>query len=183
MLGIILGTLAVGLLCLLLFWFAAFGPHRQPETYAEGVARQKAEHERLEEFQEWLDWIIWHLWRPSSEDVLEAFREEGLEVGAAYPLQETPQPFPGPGPIPKTYEEATRFEIPSLGRDQWAGKGGRVFIFDSEKDLKVVADYYRGLGVIGKSHLYSDGLVLVQINGELPEGKARQYREALKKSV
>jgi hypothetical protein len=181
MLGIILGTLVAGLLSLLLFWVALFGPQHRPDTPNEVKARAKAERERDEAVMEWIAGIQWAFWSPTSEDVVEAFREEGLEVGATYPLEESPPPFLGPGPIPKTYTEATRFEIPSLGRGEWGGgKGGRIFVFNSEKDLEVVSDYYGAFSRFGWSHLYRNGLVLVQINGELPKEKAKRYGEALK---
>ena len=67
---------------------------------------------------------------PSSEEVVLAFKEEGLEVGAFYP-------FTSPGLVPQTYTEATRFEIPSLGPDE----GGRVFVFENREDLAIVREY------------------------------------------
>jgi hypothetical protein len=53
--------------------------------------------------------------------------------------------------------------------------GGRVFAFDRQEDLQVMHDRYRQVenmplfGAALHSHLYTDGLVLVQINGELPK--------------
>jgi hypothetical protein len=120
---------------------------------------------------------------PSSEEVVLAFEEEGLEVGDYYPVEE--EMGWGKSPVPNTFEEATRFEIPSLGRDA----GGRVFVFENRENLKVVHDYYKELedmpifGPALHSHLYEDGLVLLQINGELPKQKADQYGEVLENVV
>lgn len=127
---------------------------------------------------------IFRYWgTPSSESIVEAFRDEGLPVGSSYPLEED-----GgweTSPVPKTYEEGTRFLIPSLGYDA----GGRVFVFENEEDLEVVASYYRNIEnmpIFGEglhSHLYSDGLVLLQINGDLPEWEAGRYGEVLEREV
>ena len=48
---------------------------------------------------------------PSSEEVVEAFEEEGLEVGTYYDVDDEEE---GQSPIPQTYVEGTRFTIPSL---------------------------------------------------------------------
>ena len=48
----------------------------------------------------------------TSEDVVQAFRDEGLEVGESYDVAEEE----GPSPVPRTYKEGTRFTIPSLER-------------------------------------------------------------------
>jgi hypothetical protein len=116
---------------------------------------------------------FWH--SPSSEEVVLAFKEQGLEVGAFYP-------FTSPGLVPQTYTEATRFEIPSLGPDE----GGRVFVFESREDLAIVREYYTGLGEASPlfySHVYEDGRVLVQISGELPKMEADRYGEVLEREV
>jgi hypothetical protein len=120
---------------------------------------------------------------PSSEDVVLAFQDEGLEVGDFYPVEQEPEW--NRSPVPKTYEEGTRFEIPSLGRDS----GGRVFVFKEHKDLEVMRDYYvqiEEMPVFGPSlhsHLYTDGLVLLQINGALPKTQADRYGKVLQEKV
>jgi competence protein ComEC len=112
-----------------------------------------------------------------------AFEEEGLGVGNHYPVEQ--DPGWEESPVPNTFEEGTRFEIPSLGRDA----GGRVFVFESRENLAVIRDYYReieNLPVFGPalhSHLYEDGLVLVHINGELPKREADRYGEMLDETV
>lgn len=115
---------------------------------------------------------------PSSEEVVEAFREAGLEVGGTYSAEEGEERYRRemgfPSPVPKTYKEGTRFLIPPLGPDS----GGRVFTFESEEDLEAVRNYYEGLGRASgwlHSWVYVEGKVLVQINGDLPEERARQY--------
>lgn len=109
---------------------------------------------------------------PTSEEVVLAFEEQGLEVGETYEI-----PLEGYGPVPPGYEEATRFEIPSLGRDS----GGRVFT-GPEDQLERVADYYRDFGApqstLGSWVFTSEGVV-VQINGDLSRGQARHYREVV----
>jgi hypothetical protein len=62
--------------------------------------------------------VSWLSRGPSSEEVVEAFREDGLEVGEVYPIEKQEGPSPGVrSRLPGTYEEGTRFEIPSLGED------------------------------------------------------------------
>lgn len=120
---------------------------------------------------------------PSSEEVVVAFEDEGLEVGDFYPVEED-KDFEK-SPTPNTFEEGTRFEIPSLGKDS----GGRVFVFEDRENLQVLRDYYRELenmpvfGPSLHSHLYDDGLVLLQINGELPKSEADRYGEVLEEEV
>jgi len=114
------------------------------------------------------------LGEPSAEDVVRAFSREGLEVGVFYPVEEE-----GPSPVPITYEEGTRFTTPSLGEDA----GGRVFTFESEEDLQPVRDYYEELGKeVGmfNSHVYVEGNVLLQINGQLPKDQAEEYEAVLR---
>jgi hypothetical protein len=131
----------------------------------------------------WIRDTLWYWDAPSSEEVVLAYQEEGLEVGSFYPIEADPG-F-STSAVPKVYEEGTRFEIPSLGPDQ----GGRVFVFKSQRDLQVMADYYTNLArmpVFGPhlhSHLYSEGPVLVQINGELPSSQADLYRQVLEQEV
>jgi hypothetical protein len=120
---------------------------------------------------------------PSSEDIVLAFEEEGLEVGEFYPVEQ--EPDWNESIVPKTYEEGTRFEIPSMGTNE----GGRVFVFESREDLEVMREYYRAVeempmfGPALHSHLYEDGLVLLQINGELPKTEADRYGEVMEGEV
>jgi len=120
---------------------------------------------------------------PSSEDIVLAFEEQGLEVGDYYPVEQ--ELDWNKSVVPKTYEEGTRFEIPSLGKDS----GGRVFVFEDQEDLEVMRDYYESVeempifGPSLHSHLYTDGLVLLQINGQLPKTQADRYGEVLQDEV
>ncbi len=114
--------------------------------------------------------------RSSSTEVVQAFREAGLEVGESYPVEQ--EPGWEELPVPKTYEEATRFEILSIGEDS----GGRIFVFESERDLAAVRDYYAGLIKPIRPHLYVEGDVLVEINHRLPEAEAAKYGAVLKVS-
>jgi uncharacterized protein len=114
---------------------------------------------------------------PSSAEVIQAFRDAGLEIGRSYPVEQ--EPDWDQRPVPNTYEEASRFEIPSVGEDA----GGRVFVFESEEDLIAVRDYYDGLPRSILPYVYAKGKVLLQINRNLPEAEAERYNAVLNRTV
>jgi uncharacterized protein len=114
---------------------------------------------------------------PGSAEVVQAFRDAGLEVGESYPVEQ--EPGWEERPVPGTYGEATRFVIPSLGADA----GGRVFVFGSEADLRAVRGFYEDLASSERPYVYDEGLVLVQISDQLPKGEAESYGATLKQTV
>ena len=114
---------------------------------------------------------------PDSTVVVQAFRDAGLEVGESYPVEQ--EPGWDELPVPRTYEEATRFLIPSLEADA----GGRVFVFGSETDLVAVRDFYEGLARSTRPYVYDEGLVLVQLSNQLPEDEAERYNAVLRETV
>ncbi len=114
---------------------------------------------------------------PDSTGVVQAFRDAGLEVGESYPVEQ--EPGWEERPVPRTYEEATRFLVPSLSGDA----GGRVFVFESEADLRAVRDFYEGLASSVRPYVYVEGLVLVQISNEVPKGEAERYSTVLREIV
>lgn len=82
------------------------------------------------------------------------------------------------GLAPMTAVEGMRFLIPSLCPDC----GGRVLSFASSEDLEVTKAYYAELGrasAIFFSWVFVKDNILVQINGDLPEEKAKQYEAVL----
>lgn len=103
--------------------------------------------------------------------VLTAFQDADLEVGATNAMTKDDY-----GLAPLVAEDATRFLIPSLGDDS----GGRVFTFSNVADLRKMENYYVKLGkesaaFFSWTFANVDRLVLVQINGDLPEAKAGGY--------
>ncbi len=118
----------------------------------------------------------------SSAHIVQAFREAGLEVGESYPVEE--EPGWEQKPVPKTYEEATRFEIPSLGEDtDGSTRGGRVFVFESEEDLAAVRDYYEELDSSIGPYVYTQENVLVQIANQLPQAEAERYGAVVREAA
>jgi hypothetical protein len=121
------------------------------------------------------------LFIPSSEEVVEAFRGAGLEVDKSYPVRR--EPGWEESSVADSFVDGTRFEIPSLGRDA----GGRVFVCGSRDELEMMRDYYLDIeasfGPSSHSHLYDEGLVLLQINGQLPKAQADRYRSVLEEAV
>lgn len=103
--------------------------------------------------------------------VLSEFRNADLEVGTTTAMTKDDY-----GLAPLVADKATRFLIPSLGADS----GGRVFTFTNVDDLRKTESYYVKLGkataaFFSWTFANTDRLVLVQINGDLPEPKARRY--------
>jgi uncharacterized protein len=111
------------------------------------------------------------------DEVIQAFQNAGLDVGETYPVEE--DPGWDENLLPKTYAQAVRFRIPSLGGDV----GGRVFVFDSEGDLAAVRNFYERLSPSVRPHLYVKGQVLLQIANELPKAEADRYGAVLKEVV
>jgi hypothetical protein len=120
---------------------------------------------------------------PSSKDIVQAFEDQGLPVGDSYPVGQVEGWEKSL--VPKTYEEGTHFDIPGQGE----GHGAQVFIYESQDDLKVMRDYYKEIeemptiGPSLHSHLYQDGLVLLQVNGTVPKPQADRYGDVLEEEV
>jgi hypothetical protein len=74
--------------------------------------------------------------------------------------------------------EAVRFRIPSEGEKE----AGMILAFRSSADLEGAERYYLGLNKslpMFSSWVFVQDNILLQINGSVPEGKARQYQLAL----
>jgi hypothetical protein len=108
---------------------------------------------------------------PTAEEVIQALRDEGLEVGETRQVdREGDRSF-----VPKTYKEQVSFTVPSQGERV----GGRVFTFESPEDLEQVREHYEGFGELFSSYVYVKNKVLVQISGSMPEEQAERYGEVL----
>lgn len=107
---------------------------------------------------------------PSAEEVVQAFRDEGLESGEAQRIdRDADRSF-----VPKTYEEQVSFSMSSAGEH-----AGRVFTFESGEDLEQVREHYEEFGDLFPSYVYVEGNVLVHIPGSVPEERAERYGEVL----
>jgi hypothetical protein len=111
---------------------------------------------------------------PTAEEVIQAFRDEGLEVGEVQSISRSEDR----SLIPKTYEEQVSFTIPSSGERV----KGRVFTFPSRETLDPVREYYEEFGSMFSSYVYVEGNVLVQIAGDVPEDQAERYGEVLRQT-
>lgn len=113
-------------------------------------------------------WVKWE-----SPRAIARFQEAGLEAEGTTVMQ--PADY---GPSPLVPREGTRFLIPSLCVDC----GGRVMSFDERDELVAMRAYYEELGAAdarGRSWLFTQDNLLLQINGDLPEARARLYEAAL----
>lgn len=109
----------------------------------------------------------------TNAQVIEAFRAAGLEIGEVSPMTEADY-----GLNPSRAEAAARFTIPSLCPDC----GGRVFDYADAAQLEIGRGYFVTLGENNKlyfSWTFVRDNILVQINGTLPESRAREYEKAL----
>ena len=103
--------------------------------------------------------------------MIEAFRDEGLEVGEVRVVKRSEDR----SLVPKTYEEQMSFTISSSGERS----GGRVFTFPSREAPGSCKRILRGVRGAFASYGYVEGNVLVQINGDVPEDQADRYGEIL----
>jgi hypothetical protein len=111
--------------------------------------------------------------RWTSNDVVEIFKSASLEVAGTRPMTKDDY-----GMAPMRAIEGTHFVIPSL----CSNCGGRILSFSSQEDLEATKTYYEDLGknnALFFSWVFVKDNILIQINGDLPEGKARQYESAL----
>lgn len=109
--------------------------------------------------------------RWTAEQVADALIAAGLEF-------ENPEEMEEFGILPVRPPQAIHFYIPSLCADC----GGRLFAFTSETDLLIAKQYYEALGEQGTvffSWVFVRDNILLQINGDLPEVKAEQYKAVL----
>lgn len=105
---------------------------------------------------------------PTVDQALQAFRDAGLECENAQPIDPNDDT-----PIPKTFVEAKRCIVPSVGDDH----GLRVFAFRNTADLKMVQDYYEGFsGALG-SYVYVRDNLLFQTSVSMPRELADRYQE------
>jgi hypothetical protein len=108
----------------------------------------------------------------TSGDVLAAFKAAGLEETHITSMTRTDYA------LTPYVCDGTQFLISSLGTDT----GGKIFICDKAADLDKLNQYYTALNQTSdllRSWVFIKGSVLVQINGSLPEAKARQYQAAI----
>src|SRR5215208_660047 len=124
----------------------------------------------------------------SPYEVIQAFENAGLEVGEIDPVEQ--EPGWDENRVPKTYAQAARFTIPSLGVPEEGvvsgprDRGGRVFVFDSQRDLDAVRGYYEALGPSALPHVYvKDPVLLLQITNDLPKAEADRYGAVLQEAA
>lgn len=106
----------------------------------------------------------------TAEDFIQQFVDDGLEVGE---VSDLPNKEYG-----ETRLEGKRILIPSLGEDS----GGRLFIFKDEEGIDKAKGYYDELGTTSPllySHTYQNGLVLLQMNGDMEDAVFKQYTKAI----
>jgi hypothetical protein len=107
------------------------------------------------------------------DDVVQTFKKASLEISGEHPM--TKEDY---GIAPMRAVEGIHFFIPSLCSDC----GGRILSFSNQSDLDITKTYYDELAKSSAmlfSWEFEKDNILVQINGDLPEEKARKYETAL----
>ncbi|UED70696.1 hypothetical protein [Brevibacillus sp. HD3.3A] len=110
-------------------------------------------------------------WTP--DQVINSFKTSSLEAENVKDMEKSDY-----GMAPMTAKSGKRFYIPSLGENA----GGRVLTFESQDDLEKMKQFYVEAGkqsAMFFSWVFVKDNVLVQINGDLPEDKAKLYEAAL----
>lgn len=108
----------------------------------------------------------------TKQQVITAWKRAGLEVGKTFPMNR--QSY-GMAPLVGT---GMRFLIPSLGE----GAGGRVFDVATAKDRQALAGYFNEISKSSAalySHVFIHKNIVVQINGDLSDARAAQYKKVL----
>lgn len=108
----------------------------------------------------------------SGEDVIEAFKDAGLDVGVSRKMREIDYGF---APV---VCEGTLFYITSLG----VINGGHIYICETPEDMEKLVTYYTDLSKKSSAlhtWVYTKDNIVLQLNGELPEDKAKQFEAAL----
>lgn len=109
----------------------------------------------------------------TTQNVIDIFKASGLEAENSYPMTKDDY-----GAAPMRAIEAIRFFIPSMCSDC----GGRILSFSNQEDLEITKTYYDELGKSSAwffSWIFIKDNILIQINGDLPEDKAKAYEMAL----
>ena len=110
----------------------------------------------------------------TTNDIIEQFKSDGLEIGEVSDLDNKE--------YGNTRKEGKRILVPSLGEDT----GGRLFIFKDEDGLKKAKKYYDDLGnasPIFYSHTYQNGLILLQMNGDMSDEDFEKFKASINKLV
>jgi hypothetical protein len=106
---------------------------------------------------------------PTESEIVQDLRDTRLEVGESYPVEE--DTGWNESRVPKTHEERTSFEIPSLGE----GARRRVLVYESPEALDTVIEYYERYFRPLASQVFVEDEVLVQIDSDLPQDEANGY--------
>lgn len=106
---------------------------------------------------------------PTESEIVQDLRDTRLEVGESYPVEE--DTGWNESRVPKTHEERTSFEIPSLGE----GARRRVLVYESPEALDTVIEYYERYFRPLASQVFVEDEVLVQIDSDLPQYEANGY--------
>lgn len=110
---------------------------------------------------------------PTESEIVQDFRDARLEVGESYPAEE--DTGWNESRVPKTHQEGTSFEIPSLGE----GARGRVLAYESREALDTVIEYYERIFRPLASHVFVEDEVLVQPDDDLSQDEANGYDDVL----
>lgn len=108
------------------------------------------------------------------DDIVTKFREAGLEIEAPTESFSEDHVLANLGLI-----DEQPFLVPALGE----GEGGYLFLFEDEKDLEKLKDYYEEPGkstLMPNSHAYAQDNILLQMSDQMSQTEFDRYVEVIK---
>ena len=121
--------------------------------------------------------------QPTTDEVVQAFKDEGLDVGDSYNVEDDPKW--GTGMVPKTMDSGTRFELPGYQQMNQQATGD-VYHFATSEDQETLSNYFdtvskkSGLFYV---HVYETDGYMLKIDGAVPKSTADSFGEVLESAT
>jgi len=108
------------------------------------------------------------------DDIVTEFQEAGLEIEA--PTESIREEH---GLANLGFKDVKPILVPALGE----GEGGYLFLFEDEKDLEKLKDYYEEPGkstLMANSHAYAQDNIFLQMSDHMSQTEFDRYVEVIK---
>ncbi|WP_416292872.1 stress protein [Paenibacillus illinoisensis] len=110
----------------------------------------------------------------SLDDIVTKFREARLEIEAPTESTSEEHGFTNLG-----FKDVRHILVPALGE----GEGGYLFLFENNKDLEKLKDFYEEPGkstLMPNSHAYAQDNILLQMSNQMSQTEFDRYVEVIK---